>query len=122
MKDYMQSMTRTETAHRVRFFDYPDGGYSFECDENGAVDVSRLPEMARKNYENAMAHPEMFPYGWNEVETITRTVRTPASGKCNCGKRIQLVNEYMGACRCPRCGQWWNLFGQELLDPKFWEE
>lgn len=28
----------------------------------------------------------------------------------------------MGACQCPKCGKWYNIFGQALLDPEFWED
>jgi hypothetical protein len=28
----------------------------------------------------------------------------------------------MGANECPHCGQWYNVFGQELLPPDQWEE
>lgn len=34
----------------------------------------------------------------------------------------ELVNQYQGACPCPKCGQWYNLFGQELINPQYWEE
>lgn len=44
----------------------------------------------------------------------------PATGVCKCGNRITLQNEYMGACECPYCGRWYNLFGQELNHPDTW--
>jgi hypothetical protein len=28
----------------------------------------------------------------------------------------------MGACQCENCGQWYNIFGQELIDPEYWED
>jgi hypothetical protein len=24
--------------------------------------------------------------------------------------------------RCEKCGQWYNLFGQALVDPEYWED
>ena len=37
-------------------------------------------------------------------------------------EKIEMYNAYMGACECPCCGQWYNLFGQSLIDPKYWYE
>lgn len=48
--------------------------------------------------------------------------KPPAYGTCHCGGTVELTDEYMGACECPNCGQWYNLFGQELLPPDMWEE
>lgn len=48
--------------------------------------------------------------------------REPNSGVCHCGHRIELYNEYLGACECPYCGQWWNIFGQELKPVEQWKD
>ena len=48
--------------------------------------------------------------------------REPAHGICRCGEEVTLIDEYMGSCQCENCGQWYNLFGQELLPPNQWEE
>lgn len=48
-------------------------------------------------------------------------ITEPAVGICVCGMEVELVNQYMGACQC-ECGRWYNLFGQRLIDPKYWEE
>lgn len=42
------------------------------------------------------------------------------TGKCECGKVIELWNEYLGASECEYCGRWHNLFGQLLNDPSTW--
>lgn len=47
--------------------------------------------------------------------------RANAIAKCHCGAEIELYNEYLGACECPECGRWYNLFGQELNNPEEWE-
>ena len=47
--------------------------------------------------------------------------RSPAFVRdTHCGAEFYLQDEYLGACECPRCGQWFNLFGQELTDPRGW--
>jgi len=38
----------------------------------------------------------------------------------NCGNKFILRDQYMGACDCPECGQWYNIFGQQLKNPKYW--
>lgn len=45
----------------------------------------------------------------------------PAVGKCSCGREVILDADYSGAVQCG-CGRWYNLFGQELRDPRYWEE
>lgn len=42
------------------------------------------------------------------------------TGKCECGKVIELWNEYLGASECEYCGRWHNLFGQLLNNPETW--
>lgn len=46
--------------------------------------------------------------------------RPCAIGECKCGAEVPLMDQYMGACECPGCGQWYNLSGQELLPPEEW--
>lgn len=57
--------------------------------------------------------------GWKEDGT-----REPRYGKCEeCGARVDLDGyDYMGAVQCPKCGQWYNLNGEELLPPDQWGE
>ena len=34
----------------------------------------------------------------------------------------KLFNQYLGACECPKCGQWYNLSGQELNPVNTWSQ
>ena len=45
-----------------------------------------------------------------------------AKALCSCGEIIELYDGYMGSCECPNCGQWYNMFGQTLIKPQYWEE
>ena len=47
--------------------------------------------------------------------------KEPAHGTCICGEEVSLWDQYYGACECPKCGRWYNLFGQELVAPEHWE-
>ena len=120
IKDYKPSEIEERTDYYLLFYFEYGGGLAFPCDKNGKVDVDKLEPPAQRNYANAMAHPEKYPVAWNELETRTHRYRNPASGICHCGERIELYNQYLGACECPNCGQWWNLFGQELNPVETW--
>ena len=122
IKDFKESWVEEITEYELVFYTQFGCGCGFPCDENGNVDRSTLMDPAIKNLDYALTHPDHYPYAWNEVEKTTRRYRNPASGVCHCGERIDLRNEYMGACECPNCGQWWNLFGQELNNPETWDE
>lgn len=119
LKNYVPAEHKTE-AHFDLVFNYDEnGGYAFECDAAGNV----LPleyECARKNLEHCLAHPEEFEV-YNEVQKWTSHYTEPAHGTCTCGEEVSLWDQYYGACECPKCGRWYNLFGQELVSPDQWE-
>ena len=122
IKDYKESWVEEITEYELVFYVERGGGCAFPCDENGNVDRDSLCEPAIRNLDHALAHPEKYPYAWNKVEKNVRRFRNPASGICNCGERIDLYNEYLGGCECPCCGQWWNIWGQELNNPETWSQ
>ena len=66
-----------------------------------------------KNDREHYKEPYVITQTWHWIE--------PAHAICNCGEEILIQDDYMGACQCPNCGQWYNLFGQEILDPSEWE-
>ena len=111
---------KIHTEYRLEF-DFGDGaGFSFPCDKFG----NPLPfeyEDAKANYEECIAHPERFcrPAYVNELQWGWRE---PSVGRCSCGEEVTLTNDYEGATQCPKCGQWYNLFGQALIDPEYWED
>lgn len=122
IKDYRPSERKEEISYEIVFYSEPGGGFGFPCDEQGNVAIKDLQPAAIKNYEYALAHPEKFPYAYNEIEKRRNTWKEPASGICKCGKRISLTDDYLGACECPHCGQWWNLFGQQLQPVEHWND
>ena len=118
--------THTEVEYRIEFTDDAGCGYSFPCDRSGNVlfddHDAELGRVQRENYYAAMADKERFTKRYAEFTTRRHTVTDNAMGKCVCGETVELYNQYMGACSCPKCGQWYNLFGQGLVDPEYWEE
>lgn len=122
IKDFKPSERVTKTDYELLFYVDRTGGYAFPCDENGNITPDKNYGCWGPNYEWCLQHPEKFPYWFNHVHKRSWTYREPASGICNCGERIPLVNEYCGACECPNCGQWWSMSGDELNSPEHWED
>lgn len=108
------------TERNLEFMYEKNCGLSFPVDENDQPILDN--EAARANYEYAIKHPEDYPYMFNKVVEYEREWWEPAHGTCVCGNEVSLVNEYQGACQCSKCGRWYNLFGQMLKNPEFWEE
>lgn len=118
----IQPRHAVELIERSIEFTNEDGaGFSFDCDENGKP-VFACSE-AEQNYKSAIeAGPEAFPVAFNEFTVRRRTVIEDARGTCSCGEEVELYDQYQGACQCPKCGQWYNLYGQSLIDPEYWDE
>lgn len=118
--------THTEVEYRIEFTDADGCGFSFPCDQHGNVQFddhdAELGRIQRDNYDAAMADKERFTKQYAEFVTRRYTVTDNALGKCVCGETVELYNQYQGACSCPKCGQWYNLFGQELIDPEYWDD
>ena len=111
--------TPVEIVERtIEFTDAEGNGFSFDADERGNPILAN--ECAKHNYEYAIAHPEEYEI-YDELVVRRRTYIEPAHGTCACGTEITLYDEYHGACECEKCGRWYNLFGQELLPPEYWE-
>jgi hypothetical protein len=111
-------VTQRDYSLEFRRKDDPNAGFTFPCDKDGNP---MLDECNTKSYLYAtQEHPER--YGKPFIEKRSWAYWEPAVGRCRCGEHVTLQNEYMGACQCPKCGQWYNLFGQELLPPEQWEE
>lgn len=122
LKNFIHSHYETEVHYELTFWNNAQGGGScFPCDKDGNLIKKEMTECGYKNYEYCMSHPEEFDI-FNKVERIERSYKEPANGDCHCGEKVFLYNAYMGACQCPKCGQWYNLFGEELLPPEEWEE
>lgn len=96
----------------------PGSGYSFDCDEEGKLKAEYKETL--ENYNYCITHPEK--YIDRGVIQHKSYYTEPTHAICKCGKEIRLEDYYMGACECPYCGRWYNMFGQELRNPSEWEK
>lgn len=118
MKDFKNGEEVTKVEYELMFDDGNYNGYGFPCDKDGNI-FPLDNEYAKANYEYCLTHKDEFVRA-GKVVKHEYTYREDNSGVCNCGKRINLYNQYLGACECPHCGQWWNIWGQELNNPETW--
>lgn len=115
----VRKTTEITKEYRIEFL--KDGcGCSFPCDEKGTIDFESMAPEGKENYEHCITHPELFDI-FNKLNMYTHKY-TERVATCHCGEEISIYDEYRGACQCPHCGKWYNLFGQELNPPETWEE
>lgn len=121
LKNFVPAVRRSGKSYSIAFEREDTSGFSFDCDANGNL-LPGLTECAMENYRWCMEHPEEFPRKWNEFVVYPNSWTEPAHGDCVCGTQVELYNQYRGACQCPKCGRWYNLFGQNLIAPEYWED
>jgi hypothetical protein len=110
--------TITEYFIEFKYKDDPDAGFCFPATSHGDPDFSCMSDEAQANYlacltDKRLTEGEFTKHKW--------TYMNPAIGICSCGRDVVLECDHAGAVMC-ECGKWYNLFGQELRDPKYWEE
>lgn len=96
--------------------DDPNAGFMFPALPNGEPDFEHMTPEAKANYESCLTDDRLEK---PEFKVDKRTYMNPAVGKCICGREVILDCGHEGAVRC-ECGRWYNLFGQSLIDPKYW--
>lgn len=94
-----------------------DGGFSFDCDAKGKVDVSKLQDLAKANYAACLAGTAGV--GEGKVITYEREVRIPTLIRCECGETMALHSGWANACEC---GCEYNGSGQLLAPRCQWGE
>lgn len=97
--------------------DDPNAGFMFPANSDGTPAFDKMPKKAKANFESCLTDERL--YG-PKFKVNKRTYVNPAIGLCSCGKEVVLEGGYEGATQC-ECGRWYNLFGQSLIDPKYWE-
>ena len=108
----------TEYYIEFKYKDDPEAGFCFPANKDETPALDKMPPEAIANYNSCLTDDRLEG---PEFTANTHTYTEPAVGLCSCGKEVVLDADYMGAVRCD-CGRWYNLFGQELRDPRYWEE
>lgn len=99
-----------------KYKDDPSAGFVFPAKANGEPDLEKMCPEAIENYRHCLMDGRLTG---PELVVDKRTYMNPAVGLCTCGKEVVLEGGYEGATQC-ECGRWYNLFGQSLIDPKYW--
>lgn len=122
MKIIKERTVRTEKSFSLNFdlVGQPYCGFSFPCDREGNV-FPDLNDCAKDNYKKCLADTS-GKYEPPYIDVQTYRIVEPAVGQCACGAHVLLEDQYMGACQCDNCGQWYNIYGQALIDPEYWED
>ena len=107
-----------EYTIEYRYKDDPNAGFTFPATRHGDPDFSCMGREMRANYEACLTDKRLTEGEFTKHEW---TYMEPALGICSCGREVTLECDHAGAVRC-ECGKWYNLFGQELRDPEYWEE
>ena len=111
-----------KTDYRLCFDDGCNNGFGFPCDKDGNLLQSEMENPAAwENYRYCLSNPEKF-FRFNKVVSCEHSWRENNTGTCHCGEPMELYNEYLGACECPKCGRWYNIWGQELNNPSTWSD
>lgn len=95
-------------------------GWSFECDDQGNVDVESLNSAARRNYDICVTGRDEDRDEDIRCIGVERNVHSwvePAIGQCDCGDEVVLDGF---TCTCERCGADYNSSGQRLAPREQW--
>ena len=106
-----------EYTIEFRYLDDPDAGFSFPATPSGEPDFKKMTPEAKANYERCLTDTRLENRGFEVREW---TYVNPAVGLCSCGREVILDSDFAGAVRC-ECGRWYNVYGQRLKDPEYWE-
>ena len=108
-----------EVEHYI-FYEYAeelDSGFMFPCNQDGVIDFNSMEQVALDNYEKCESGEYEVVY-----QGLRRSINRysePAIGKCSCGQEVALESN---TNQCESCHSYYNMGGQELRDPREWEE
>jgi hypothetical protein len=117
----MNIIRHSETVRCVRYtrsfewIDCPGGGFAFESDENGNVDVSKLTPAQLASWRVATDKSRCIDEG---LRVERWSYHEPAVGRCVCGRQVALAR-FTNACDC---GRDYNGSGQLLAPREQWGE
>lgn len=115
----LEFLTRRHREYKTEFNlffqrknDYKGNGFEFPCDKDGNP---ILTDESQESYEFVKNNDDFCD---GKVIEETYSWIEDAKVKCKCGNIFYLSDEFYGCGECPRCHQWYNLFGQEVISPE----
>jgi hypothetical protein len=92
----------------------PGAGWGPDCDERGNVlgDEHATKEQREAAVAEARLDPDLMP---PEIRRRGHSYVQCAIGRCTCGAEVQLEDPLFN--ECDRCHRFWNICGQEKIDP-----
>ena len=113
---------KTNTWYCINFYVEGEIFSSYICDEDGNFLKDKNTECAYQNYLKNITQSIVNSNIKHYIEKREQYYTENPLFRCDCGEEFELYNEYMGACECPKCHGWVNLFGQSLNSPETWKE
>ena len=102
-------------THEFEWIDRPGSGFSFESDEQGNVDVSKLTSAQLASWRVATDKSRCVDQG---LQVYRWSYRDPTVGRCSCGREVEL-DRFTNTCDC---GRDYNGSGQLLAPREQWGE
>lgn len=105
----------TKISYEVNFYtrDTDEICSGYPCTENGELKMSEMEQCAINNYNKDLKNPNLY----YRVKKWQHTYTENALFRCDCGKEFNLYDSFMGACDCPKCGQWYSILNGQKLNP-----
>ena len=121
----MRIIEEETRSYTLVYEDDQGEGYAFPCDEDGHILWGECydPDVTKKSIAKCKASPDRWTGKAGEVVTLAYR---EIYGICPCcGRRVYFGGSgwaaSAGVAECD-CGKWYNIFGEEILPPKPWEE
>ena len=102
------------------FYEYAevlDSGFMFPCNQDGDINFNEMEQAALDNYNKCESGEYEVVY--HGLRRSINSYWEPTIAECSCGHEVVLESN---TNQCESCHAYYNLGGQELRDPREWEE
>lgn len=111
---------RVEEVEYYIFYEWAeelDSGFMFPCNQDGEIDFNEMEQVALDNYQKC--ENDEYEVVYQGLRRSVNSYWEPAIAECSCGHEVTLESN---TNVCEQCGSYYNMGGQELRDPRQWEE
>ena len=96
----------------------PEAGVSLPCDVNGVIIQDEMTPEKKENLQECIDNKE-DEYLPPVVQKYVHSYKENALGRCRCGEDVELASS---TNECAKCGELYNLFGQNLAPYSQWRD